>query len=31
VQIGENEIGCFYEKDGYKTITLARFPLEWLR
>lgn len=31
VQVGENEIGCLYEKDGYKTITLARFALEWLQ
>jgi len=31
VSIGENEIGCLYEKDGYRTIALARFALEWLR
>ncbi len=24
------DIGCLYEKDGYRTIVLARFPLEWV-
>lgn len=24
-------VGCLYEKDGYRTIALARFDLEWLQ
>jgi photosystem II stability/assembly factor-like uncharacterized protein len=31
VSISENEAGCLYEKDGYKTIVLARFALDWLQ
>jgi sialidase-1 len=30
VQIGENEIGCFYEADGYKRIVLAVMELDAL-
>jgi len=26
----DGDIGCLFERDGYKTITLARFSLEWL-
>ncbi len=31
VRLEEHEVGCLYEKDGYKRITLARLSLEWLR
>ena len=24
------DVGCLYEKDGYRQIVLARFPLDWL-
>ena len=27
----DGTIGCLYEKDGYKRITFARFPLEWVQ
>ncbi len=30
VQLGTREVGCLYEKDGYRRITFARFSLEWL-
>ena len=26
----DGSIGCLYEKDGYKNIVLARFPLSWI-
>ncbi|MBI9019159.1 MAG: exo-alpha-sialidase [Phycisphaerae bacterium] len=29
-QLGDNLIGCLYERDGYTKITLARVSLEWL-
>ena len=29
--LGNGDIGCLYEKDGYKQITFARFSLEWLK
>ena len=28
--LGNGEIGCLYEKDGYRRITFARFGLDWL-
>ena len=30
VKLGENEVGCLYEADGYKRIALARVSLERL-
>ena len=29
--LADETIGCLYEKDGYKRITFARFPLAWVR
>jgi len=29
--LDDGTIGCLYEKDGYKRITFARFPLEWVQ
>lgn len=29
--LDDGTIGCLYEKDGYKRITFARFPLAWVR
>ncbi len=26
----DSKIGCLYEKDGYKRIVFAKFPLDWL-
>ncbi|MEI6076328.1 MAG: sialidase family protein [Verrucomicrobiota bacterium] len=30
VNLPGNDIGCFYEADGYRRIALARFSLDWL-
>lgn len=30
VKLSDNEIGCFYEADGYKRIALTRVSLERL-
>jgi sialidase-1 len=30
VALPGGDIGCFYERDGYRNLTFARFGLEWL-
>lgn len=30
IKLPDGMVGCLYEKDGYRTITLARFSAEWL-
>jgi sialidase-1 len=30
VRTPDGKVGCLYEKDGYRTITLATMPVEWL-
>jgi sialidase-1 len=31
IVLPSGEIGCFYERDGYKHMTFTRFDLDWLR
>jgi sialidase-1 len=30
VVLRDGDIGCLYERDGYRKITFARFTLRWL-
>ena len=30
VELGDGWYGCLYERDGYRHLTFARFPLDWI-